>query len=368
MPCQWNTDVPCPFSDLDGLGKTFVDYEGRSYCALHLPIDSDRKLGAADFGATFRALQEAGYRDFSGVAFPGAAGPNENPRIDIVREVNLKSSTFGNRLDIVVNNVPCDLSGSTCVGSSALNIASGHVFVCDHAVFASDVTIHAGNQPSDMDFTSSRFSAGCRFTAVDQVRRINLSHCVFRSAPVFANNAGIPQKTIFRGAKFELRAEDESAYRVIRNFFHAHRARDAEGRFYALEKRCQRRGMTRPQEWVPRALSFLYDVSSEYGYSYGWALLWFCLVQVVFTLLYAALSGKLELGGGYDSRVVAFSFGQIVKPFELFSSRVFTDGAYGIIPAGNRGWWLSLTAVQSVLSIALGALFLLAIRWRFRRE
>ncbi|MGO9594072.1 MAG: hypothetical protein ACLQFT_12445 [Steroidobacteraceae bacterium] len=89
---------------------------------------------------------------------------------------------------------------------------------------------------------------------------------------------------------------------------------------------------------------------------------------MIFGLAYAALSGELQFGGEYDARVAAFTFGQIVKPFELFSSKVSTDGAYGIIPPGDRGWWLSMTAAQSVLSIALGALFLLAVRWRFRRE
>jgi len=34
----------------------------------------------------------------------------------------------------------------------------------------------------------------------------------------------------------------------------------------------------------------------------------------------------------------------------------------------TAGWWLFLTATQSILSISLIALFLLAIRWRFRRE
>jgi len=114
----------------------------------------------------------------------------------------------------------------------------------------------------------------------------------------------------------------------------------------------------------------LYDWSSEYGYSYGWALFWFCALQVVFGIIYAALSGRLALSGQYDSRVLAFTFSQVVKPFELFSSKVSTDGAYAI-PADNQsgiGLWQLLTAVQSVASLSLVALFLLALRWRFRRE
>jgi hypothetical protein len=51
-----------------------------------------------------------------------------------------------------------------------------------------------------------------------------------------------------------------------------------------------------------------------------------------------------------------------------FSTKAPTAGAYGIIPDASSGWWLLLTATQSVLSISLVALFRLAIRWRFRRE
>jgi hypothetical protein len=238
---------------------------------------------------------------------------------------------------------------------------------CRNATFVGDARFDIATRPADLDLSGSQFNSAIRIVQIDNLTRLNFNDCRFAIAPGFSGQ-DLPQKTSFLGAKFILRAEDESAYREIRNYFHKHRARDAEGEFYAREKRCQRLGMMRPRQWVSRALSYLYDLSSEYGYSYGRALFWFCLVQGVFALLYAFLSGEIEPGGYYDSRVLAFTFGQVVKPFELFSSRVFTDGAYGIIAGGNRGWWLLLTAVQSVLSIALGALFLLAIRWRFRRE
>jgi hypothetical protein len=85
--------------------------------------------------------------------------------------------------------------------------------------------------------------------------------------------------------------------------------------------------------------------------------------------MYSALSGRLTtLPARYDSHVIAFTFAQVVKPFELFSAKAPTSGAYALIPDPPSGWWLLLTATQSILSITLTALFLLAIRWRFRRE
>jgi hypothetical protein len=68
--------------------------------------------------------------------------------------------------------------------------------------------------------------------------------------------------------------------------------------------------------------------------------------------------------------VLAFTFSQVAKPFELFSSKVSMDGAYAILRDSDygTGLWQLLTAVQSVFSLSLVALFLLALRWRFRRE
>ena len=107
----------------------------------------------------------------------------------------------------------------------------------------------------------------------------------------------------------------------------------------------------------------------QYGQSYSRALFWFVVVQVLFGITYAALSGWLpNLSGRVDSQVVAFTFAQVVKPFELFSYKAPGAGAYAIVPDPTTGWWLLLTAAQSVLSITLITLFLLAIRWRFRRE
>jgi hypothetical protein len=368
VACQWRADQPCQFADM-GSFQALTEYRGREYCALHLPLGSDHKIDAPAFADFFKWLQAAQRQDFSGLAFPGAPGPTGAYRYDISIDAEMKWCAFGDRVDLLLaDNCTCDLSESNFTGASVISVFTHRRIVCRSTNFSGDVRFDIAAPPgADLDLAGSRFDSAVRIAQIENLGRLNFDDCRFAVAPSFRGE-DLPQKTSFRGTKFTRRAEDETAYREIRNYFHKHRARDAEGQFYAMEKRCQRLCMTRPRQWVPRALSYLYDLSSEYGYSYGWALFWFCLVQVVFALLYAFLSGELEPSGNYDSRVLAFTFGQIVKPFELFSSRVSTDGAYGIIPAGDRGWWLSLTAVQSVLSIALVALFLLAIRWRFRRE
>jgi hypothetical protein len=287
----------------------------------------------------------------------------------VVRNLLLRNCTFGDNVVVVLNNVGCDASWSQFLGWSNIVASSGpHDFICESATFAGNTRIEASSWNGTFNLAHTRFTAGCWFHSVDNLKLLSLADCSFASAPIIAGTRTLPPRTDFKGAKFDLHAEDESAYRVIRNFFDDQRARDWEGRFYAYEKRCHRLGLRRPREWLPRALSFLYDWASQYGYSYGWALFWFSVVQVAFGLAYAALSDRLALGGRLDSDVLAFTFAQIVKPFELFGSRVATEGTYQIIPMNGREWWLLLTAAQSVLSISLIALFLLALRWRFRRE
>jgi hypothetical protein len=367
MPCQWSHSSPCPFS---AASDQFIEFQGRDYCPVHVPLDSPEKENADAFAKRFQELQQKGYTNFSWATFPGTIAPNRE-RYDARRNLDLTHCTFGDRCEIVLNDAEVDMSGSRCLGDCVINVVPNgpHGLKCNSATFEGDLAVEAGAQAGTLDFENSQFLATTKFQLIEQMRSLNFANCHFTRAPSFGRSVALPQRTTFRAAKFNMLSEDEGAYRSIRNYFNMLRNRDAEGLFYAREKRCHRLGMTQPREWVPRAISYLYDLTSEYGYSYGWALFWFFVAQVVSGLTYARLSHRLfNWGGTFDSRVVAFTFAQVVKPFELFSSKIASSGAYAIVPDPVTGWWLLLTAVQSVLSITLLALFLLAIRWRFRRE
>jgi hypothetical protein len=365
--CQWSPGRACQFSKHT---DSFIEYEGRTFCPLHLPLGSEKKGDAGSFSQQFLRLQQAGCLDFTGTSFPGEPNFDSSPQYSVHHDLSLRNCTFGERATVAVGAASCDLSCSRFLGSSTLVISSGdRNIVCEAGEFLGNFRLEASSQNGTIRFTSSDFRAASRFNFVDQLQALDFAKCTFSEAPTFGSSQKIPQKTNFLGATFSLRPEDESAFRVLRNFYATHRARDSEGRFYAYEKRCHRLGMKGPGEWVSRGISFLYDATSEYGSSYIRALVWFCVIQVVSAITYAAMSGRLEnIGGPYDSRVVAFTFAQVAKPFELFSSKASTDGFYSIVQRDAAGWWLMLTAVQSVISISLIALFLLALRWRFRRE
>jgi hypothetical protein len=194
--------------------------------------------------------------------------------------------------------------------------------------------------------------------------------CRQRRAPSIDSTDRIPQETTCAGAQFNsTRGEDEGNYRTIRNYCSDNRARELEGKFYALEKRCHRRRLSWIRAGIPRAISWLYDATAEYGQSYGRALLWLFGLQLAFGFGYEAASGRLRIPGPIDGKIIGFTFAQVVKPFELFSNRgVSESSVFEIVPLGSRGCWMFWTAIHSVLSLALVTLLLLALRWRFRRE
>ncbi len=363
MPCQWNEARECP---LAAYMNELVEHGGKSYCPFHLPLASEKKINHQAFVTIFTDLVAQGARDFSGVAFPGNHMPLQgNPVYRTNHKLTLQKIKVGRAATIALENVSGDLSGAIFYPTSVLQSGggAGEIVVCDGSTMRGRFTFNGTSQATDVSFDGSNFRGRTLFNGVSNLTSLSFIECTFSGAPKFGSE-GLPQNTRFRGASFVARPKDEHAYRTIRLHFSKNQDRDSEGKFYALEKRCQRLGLP---FGVTRLVSFLYDKVSEYGYSYERPLYWFCTVQAVCFLCYAALSDRLALGGSYDGRVAELTFAQVVKPFELFSGKAPTEGLYQIVVA-DRGIWLILTATQSIASFALLALFLLALRWRFKRE
>jgi hypothetical protein len=151
----------------------------------------------------------------------------------------------------------------------------------------------------------------------------------------------------------------------------SNRDREQEGIFYQYEKRAWRMGLSlrRPASWIPRFVSACYDWFAGYGQSDQRAFWCFVGLQVGFGLLYAGMSKRFAWDGDtFDSQVAAFTLAQVVKLFELLSARTPIGWPYVGVYSGGSGWWTLATMAHSVFSLTLVALFLLALRWRFRRD
>lgn len=244
--------------------------------------------------------------------------------------------------------------------------------------------------------SESEFFATVNLREVRFADHLALNNSMFHGPIYFAERElEIPQSVDTRGIRFGDKAtapHAEPSYRSIRVALEKHKNREPEGQFYAFEKRCQRKGIpnSNPRGWkfgfdvsrlmafksplkvverpklrrlFARAVSTLYDSVSMYGHSYGRAFITFCGIQVLFGSGYSFYFDRLAPTLNVDWELIRFTLLQVVKPFEALS-KPDTQALGQTIGAGLQ----LLLAAHSVASLATIALFLLALRWRFRRE
>jgi uncharacterized protein YjbI with pentapeptide repeats len=230
---------------------------------------------------------------------------------------------------------------------------------------------------SELSFKSAHFRGRCNFSNRVFAGRTDFSGCHFEKAPWF-HNCAIHQDTDFTSAIFDDTTSDDAvrAYRTLKLAMEEKRARDEEVMFFALEQKSRQ---TRPD--TPRSIrvaSRLYELASDYGRSYVRPLVILGACTILFWIIYSFVLGFIDIGalfwlGSFRSHVgapglwniVRFTILQIVRPFDAFTFRGMG------IDEGSAQFSVSLllaliAAVQSVLSVTLIALSLLALRRRFK--
>jgi len=196
-----------------------------------------------------------------------------------------------------------------------------------------------------MVLPNRRFINYAKFNGTTFHQVPNLSGCKF------------PQKTDFHNVVFKSSPQDGQAmYRELRVKMADLPDRYYEGIFFALEKRCERKKHPLGFE---RSISCLYDWVSHYGHSYRQAAKIFSLIQIL------ALSGYYVAGAGWASWKLLFS--QIVRPFELMSIRLASEQLSWLPDSACLGAISAIGFLHSLLSLILIAMFLLALRWNFRK-
>ena len=226
-----------------------------------------------------------------------------------------------------------------------------------------------GNLFGQADFSKGEFHAGADFN-----NRRFADETLFRGtkflkkAPKF-HNAILHQDTDFTGADFRDRSgEAAPAYRTLKLAMGQVRAVDEEAMFYALEMECRRKRKDTPLS--VKVFSWLYERAADYGRSFMrpfYRLLGFC--GVFFLIYLAAFTSNpvpwdIPIPWDIAAGVGRFTVAQVVRPFSAFT---LTEG----VTVGSESVEVSfglacLAAIQSVLSLGLIALFILALRRRFR--
>lgn len=223
------------------------------------------------------------------------------------------------------------------------------------------------SQFSLVDFTNTKFSQAISFEKDE-----------FNGAPLF-HGAEMQEGTTFSGCRFKpshglggWTNRDYVGFRTLKLKMASFRAQREEAYFYALELRAGRTSLLEPSSLMKYVISLIYDVGSEYGQSPGRAISIFFIWNGLFYLIYRLLNYwseifkfKTILGRPEANALLAQypEFSLVLQsafnPLALFSDKA--------IAAPESFPILILSLCQSIGSLGLLALFLLAIRGNFQR-
>ncbi|HSW69138.1 MAG TPA: hypothetical protein VLI69_03125 [Gammaproteobacteria bacterium] len=224
-------------------------------------------------------------------------------------------------------------------------------------------------------FYSIKFE-NCKFEEVNFNNRIfksttDFSSCVFNKAPYFFNCI-FHQHTIFPPQKNFKDTHSKSAAHAYRALYRAMsdlRDRGYESMFYALIQKSERKSGIQP--FHVRIASWLYEKITNYGQDIGMPLLWLLVITLLFSLCYAMLKSPIInfsasinwaiIGNGIDT-----SIKQIVKPFSFYSDSGNTF--FNSLTTTDRVYFKIFAISQTIFSWSLITLFLLSMRWKFKKD
>jgi uncharacterized protein YjbI with pentapeptide repeats len=233
----------------------------------------------------------------------------------------------------------------------------------------------------------------------------NFGDTIFAFAPTF-HGSRLHQAMIFPDEDHfrDIRSLDAAyAYRTLKLGMAAMKSRADEGKFFTLEQRCWRNvacaayadrwralrddviGWLTRSEKVKRtearapmslteiALSWLYDVVSDFGRNASRPILGVVLIISLFSVIYAEISAPVPVNqiiptpdGNTFKNAAAFSLEQVLRPLYVWGSNSGTlyVGEHEKIPLMVK----LIASIQSIVSVGLISLSLLALNWRFKRD
>ena len=250
-----------------------------------------------------------------------------------------------------------------------------------HTTFTDSVGFHGAEFMSNAVFENTEFKKTCSFqdTIFHAVTSFNNSifhdstsfiGAHFSKAPKF-HETKLHGDTSFRGATFSRTKTDNDyeAYRRLRELMHNMKASLQEGEFFVYEQRTLRNlqfvgARKKYRLSLEASVSWLYDVICRYGQSIGRPLFWLLFINVGFAgIFYFACDGSIihdkitEIGRVPPA--IGLTLQNLFNPFGLFGKA---------LPFGyGAPWVVYASIIQSLLSLIIIALVLVAVRRRFRK-
>ncbi len=219
----------------------------------------------------------------------------------------------------------------------------------------------------EANFNGALFCAKVSFSNRKFLASTNFENCTFVQAPNF-HNCELHQDTVFPPERFFKDTEIEgavSAYRTLKLMMGNVQAHREQGMFYALEQKSLRNDPEVSK--TAKLFSWLYEKTADYGQSMGKPLAWLGGVIGGFFVLYYAIAciyaNQTKSYGELVVKTLGFSFKQAFQPFYVLrqpSLEWITD------VTGVR-LVKALATLESLFILGLFALFLLCVRWNFKR-
>ena len=325
-------------------------------------------------------------------------------QVDFARQefssLSLHDATFGDALDLSISSPdrdarwegPPDWANDPNLSfhQSRASLCFDRVKIKETADFSASHSV--GQKPEaifpKISFKGAKFLGDVVFENRTFGSMTNFQGAEFNHAPSF-HNCALHQATSFYRAKFLdhkriknlklARRTDEAeiatrAFRTLKLASESARARQEQARFFAEEERRNRLDPDTPMLAI--LASWLYQITSDYGRSFLRPALWWLAAQIIFFFVYVKILTKDTPTHSDLVVVMHLTLQQIFRPFEFFSLRAEPCELTGTyleqlstdvceVPIRALAY---LGAFQSILGVSLLALFLLAIRRRFKLD
>jgi len=227
-----------------------------------------------------------------------------------------------------------------------------------------DLDFHLSHSEFHDTFLARRSTFGSSmFTNCKFLGYTDFTDTIFIRPPRF-DGAKLHQHTVFpKEENFHITKqknyidEDIAAFGTLKSIASNSLNRRQQGMFFALEQKYLR--TYNKLNGFDRFISKVYEIISNYGRSLGRPLLWLFGFFFFFFFIYAILQSPiLDMSLTIDNKILIsaakLSWTNTVIPLKSIS--------YDSIPL------MIISTIQSVLSLVLIALFLLALRWEFKRD
>ena len=399
--------------------EELIQFKNNDYCLFHLPVsDKGNQKGKLTYSEKYNCSQEyvdsfneklikyldetcqlnevESRTDYTGIIFPGKISFDNK----VLDGFDFRYCKFYGRAQFVATifTVSSEFSNVEFYESvSFFNAKFSAPVIFDNTIFHGDFHISYSGNNHDIERVireeSERDNKEVTSEDIDEkLKSIALlpggsfEHCCFKKEVSFQNriitsglsfkgavfyrapkfyNCVLHQETYFPSYKNFEDTNSEDAfhrYRVLKLAMENVRNRSDEAGFFTLEQRSLRSN----KPWYKNYFSFsyLYDITSEYGINAARTLLWLFFVITGFGVLYSKASSHdypKNILIGFENAIT-----NVLRPFQVWRSSESASLAelYSVEPLLLLKIAMSM---QSIVCLSLLAVFIISIRWRFKR-